>query len=184
MERTPIVLTAAVLIAMTAYPSPVAARSYSPSPSAQARATLRQIEESSSKLGDDAFVLKLKAEDTQHDRDSQLAGLMALKEGVNQIGDKLKVLEAERPSLEPWEAAAVNQVVPLMHQVAADVTRAIETFNSDGTHLWASPYGGALREAGDDAGKVATILKDRLQLARAREKEHRLERELSSPAGM
>lgn len=40
--------------------------------------------------------------------------------------------------LHPLQAEALDQVVPLIHEVATDVTRAIDMNNSEGNQLWAS----------------------------------------------
>jgi hypothetical protein len=170
----------AVLIIWTLAPVEAAPKSKSESPAAEAQAIFEHIDAQSATVADTAFHLSDMPK-TERGRGWHLEGLAVLREVVNKIGSELQSLEAERDSLSEWESKALDQVLPLIHAVADDVTEATNNFNSSQPHLWATSYYDDTAKASQQASQVSTILRDYLKLAKNREKETQLEHGLESP---
>jgi predicted transcriptional regulator len=148
-------------------------------PAEDARTKLKEIDAMSANVSDEAFHLNAMAQ-SQMDPRSHLERLDAVKEEVNQIGRELQSLEAERDSLAPWQVQALAETTELMHQVADHAEKAIQTFQTDRQHLWATPYVAETEAISGEAARVSTLLHNALKLADVRERELRLEQTLSA----
>jgi hypothetical protein len=134
---------------------------------------LERIDQQSAEISDNAFLMNLAIDQSDNfEYQSDLLG--QLREEVNQVGRELAVLQGERQSLAPWEATAVDQVVPVMHSVAMESTEAINTFNADSDKLFASNYATETDEISKDADRAQTLLHDDIRLANVKATEARL----------
>jgi hypothetical protein len=149
------------------------------SPSAQARTMLAQVDSWSASIADTADWLSMKAK-SQADSQSEQAELANLKDEVNKIGRDLRVLEGEQGDLDKWESSAIDEILPLMQEVAANTEKAIQTFQSDRNHLWATAFPADTAKVFEDAERVKELLDGRLKLAAAHEQEQRLESTLDA----
>ena len=147
------------------------------SPSRQAQKILASVDASSLEIAETAEHLNDEAI-RQRDAEAHLEGLQILRTDINKIGDELRALEAERSSLAPWEAKALDEVSPLLHDAAVNADQAIQTYSSERGHLFASSYMEDTEKISRDANKAATLLRNSLKLARTREKESKLEQSL------
>lgn len=143
----------------------------------QAMAIFERIDASSAEIADVAGQLEERSKG-QGDWEMHLEGLATLKQDVNSIGRELSSLDAERASLASWEVEALDRTTSLMHDVATNTEKAIETYNSDRSHLWATSYRTDTAKAAEEADQVKTLLTGYLKLAKAREREDRLEHDL------
>lgn len=150
-------------------------------PSDEPRKTFQQIDALSSRISEEAYHLETMAR-TEHVISSHVEGLDILKEDVNRIEEDLRALNAERNLLSEWETKALDQISPLMHTVTVKTEEAIRAFNADSPRLSTSPYVEDTDTVFKDAGSVKTILHDYLKLAKVREKEHRLQQNLTETA--
>jgi hypothetical protein len=144
------------------------------SPTAQARTMLVQVESWSGSLADTADRLSMKAK-LKEDPQGQVYELDVLKNDVNKIGRDLRILEAEQGSLAGWESSAVDETLPLMREIAVNTEKAIQTFQSDRSHLWTTPYSEETTKIFEDAERAKELLDGRLKLAAVREQEQRIE---------
>jgi methionine synthase I (cobalamin-dependent) len=112
--------------------------------------------------------------DRTDDWEFQADRLAYLRDQVNRVGREIAVIEGEPDSLPQWQTDAVDQIAPVLHEVAAEATQAINTFNADNSRLFASDYGTETKEISDNAGKVAQRLHDDLKLANAEAVESRV----------
>jgi uncharacterized phage infection (PIP) family protein YhgE len=144
---------------------------------AQAKAIFEQIDANSSEIADVAQQLEERAKSAS-DSEQELVGLDTLRKDVNSIGSELTALDAERASLSPWEVEALDRTTTLMLDVAANTEKAIETFNAERTHLWASAFPTETAKASSEADEVKSLVSGYLKLAKAREQEERLEHSL------
>ena len=69
---------------------------------------------------------------------------------------------------------AVGQITPVLQDVAAETTQAINTFQADKGRLFASDYATETKQISDNADKVAQHLHDDLKLANAEATEGRV----------
>jgi len=167
----------AVLMLWALAPAHGAPKAKSDSPSTRAQAILGSIDAQSASIADTAYQLERLAKDL-HPPEAHLDGIDALRAEVNTIGSELQSLEAERDSLAEWEVQALDQILPLMHDVADNTDKAIQTYRSDRGRLWVTPYVGDTARVVQDANEVSTLLRDYLKLAKTREKEARIEQSL------
>jgi len=149
--------------------------------STEAKMKFEQIEAWSANVADEAFRLGQMA-GYQRDPEAHLEGLAIIKEDVNKIGSQLQSLEAERNSLSAWEVRALDQTLPLMQEVAVNAEKSIQTYSSDRGRLWDTSYAVDTATINKDADEVATTLRNYLALAKAREKEVRIEHRLGDTA--
>lgn len=174
MNRTFTTTAAAVLLTVGTASAQTVVLDKAKAPTAKdAQSTLERIDQQSAEISDNAFLMNLAIDQTDNFQyQSDLLG--QLREQVNQVGRELDVLQAERGSLAPWEAAAVDQVMPVMHSVAMESTEAINTFNANSGKLFASNYGIETNEISNDADRAQTLLHDDIKLANLRTTEARL----------
>lgn len=158
-------------------PAQGAPRVKNESPSRQAEKILASVDASAQEIAETADKLNGEAIH-QRDAEAHLDGLQTLRTDINKIGDELRTLEAERSSLAPWEAKALDEVLPLLHDAAVNADQAIQTYNSERAHLFASSYMEDTEKISQDTNKAATLLRDSLKLAKTREKESKLEESL------
>ncbi len=144
------------------------------SPAAQARTMLEQVESWSASIAGTADRLSIKAK-SPADPEADLEGLNAIKDDVNKIGRNLRLLEAEQGSLTEWESRALNEIVPLMQEVATNAEKAIQLFDSDRIRLWATSFPEQTTKVFEDAGRVKERLDAYLKLETIREQEQRIE---------
>ena len=62
-----------------------------------------------------------------------------------------------------------------MQEVAANTEKAIQIFQSDRNHLWATPFPAETAKVFGDAERVKELLDGNLKLATVREQEQRIE---------
>ncbi|MCU1312815.1 MAG: hypothetical protein JWM54_572, partial [Acidobacteriaceae bacterium] len=79
-----------------------------------------------------------------------------------------------RESLPQWQRDAVDQVTPVMHEVATEANAAIETYNANQDRLFATNYGVDTKDILVNAQKVSQDLHDDLKLADTKAAEARV----------
>jgi len=174
MNRIFPMAAAAVLMAAGTASAQTAALNQATAPAAQrAFSTLKLIDEQSAEISNNAFLMN-EAVDRTDDFDYQSDLLGQVRHEVNQVGRELDVLQAERGYLAPWEAAAVDQIVPAIHAVAMESTDAIRTFNANSNKLPASNYAIETDQISKDADKANALLHDEIKLASLKATENRL----------
>jgi hypothetical protein len=125
---------------------------------------ITEIDTLSAVVSDAAFRLNAMAKRNQ-DSDLQVEGLNTLREDVNKIGSDLRSLQAQRDSLPAWEARAIDDAAPLMHDVANNTEKAISAFNSNPTFLKATSYVENTSRIYEEAHEVGTRLHGDLTLS-------------------
>ena len=132
------------------------------SPSAQARMALEQIDDWSASAAIIADRLEM-FNAVGQDASGQFHDLDALRTSVNNIGAELQLLGGNRTSMPELQGAAVDQVAPLMADIAATLNQSIELYNSQRVHLWATAYRSNLARIYSDIQKVKGVLDSALK---------------------
>ena len=173
------ILVLAVSSAFTLWIAPAhgAPKLKTDSSSREAEEILASIDNSCSEIADTAYRLNDQAFRLR-DPEGHLDGLATLRGEINRVGRELQVLDAQRDSLAEWEGRALNEIYPLLHDAAVNADRAIDVYNSDRTHLFASTYMDDTAKISQDTSRAAALLHNYLRLAKTREKESRLEESL------
>lgn len=147
------------------------------SPAAQARASFENIEAWSGSIAEAAYQLEAKSK-TQTDAQAHFGDLDILKEKVNNIAREVLALDAERAGLEDWEVRVLDEIIPLMQEIAGTTDRAIQTSSSTRAAFWTTSYQHDAERIAHDAEQVNRIVDGNLKLAAARDREQRLESKL------
>lgn len=143
-------------------------------PGAQGRVTLQEVDTLSASMVFTADRLAMGAKDTEQG-DAQRDGLSDLKEEVNGIGRDLRALEANEGTLPDWERSALDEVLPLMNEIAAKTEAALQTFHQNRSHMWATAFPAETARIYEEATKVKEIVDGHLKLASLHEREQRIE---------
>ena len=69
-----------------------------------------------------------------------------------------------------------------MKDAADNAEKAIETFNSDRSHLWATSYADDTVKVAQDADKVSTLIHDYRKLEKTQARVQQIERDLGDAA--
>jgi hypothetical protein len=176
------IYSAAALVALMVFSVSLGQAASKPtddSPALQARTMLQEIDSWCANIADTADRLSLKTK-IPADTESDVEALVTLKNEVNKIGRDLRVLKFGQSDLDKWESNAVDEILPLMQEVASNAEKAIQTFNSDRNHLWTTAFPVETAKVFEDAERVKELLDGHLKLAKAREEEQRIENALDA----
>ena len=135
-------------------------------PALRARVILQQADSLSSSMVRAADQLAIEAKD-QELTDTQRLGLDVLRTDINQIGRDLRMLRAEPGALFEYQRQAASEARPLMQRIAANTEDAIQTFNGNRGHLWATAFPDETAGIYRDAERVKAVLDGNLKLAAA-----------------
>jgi hypothetical protein len=149
------------------------------SPTTQARNMIEQMDVLSDSIRNTGDRLATTAKGPE-DPEGQLERLDTIKEDVNKIGRELRLLQAEQGSLAEWQGQTIDEVLPLMREIAANTDQAIQTYNSNRNHLWATSFPEETARIFENAKRATELLDGQLKLAAVREQEQRLETKVES----
>lgn len=156
-----VLMTASVSVAHAA---PDAGGQVSAKDAKTVESTFKQMDSQAAAISNNAFIMNHAIARTD-DYEFQVYHLADLKDQVNRVGKELAAIEAERQSLPQWQRDAVDQITPVMHDIASEANEAIKTYNVDQDRLFASNYGDDTKEISVNAQKVSQRLHDDVKLA-------------------
>jgi hypothetical protein len=117
----------------------------------------------------EAVKLQLEAEKLESyknsglNRVSQARQLEVTKGHVNELGKTLDKLEARKGEASPWQQKAIEEMRPLLEQLAERTTQAIEHVNENPWQLRHPDYHEMLADKSDLATQLADILDDHIK---------------------
>lgn len=114
---------------------------------------------------------------------TQGAELEAVKEDINQMGQKLADLEKVRDTAKPWERKAIDQAAPLLRQMADNTEAALKRLDDLPSTLWALDYQEPVHALADESSRLSQTMGEVVKFAKVHEKEMRLEHEIGLAAG-
>lgn len=145
-----------------------------------AEETLKEVKGLAAVAEDEASHLELYSRDGSASYDLHLAPLWVLKADINRMEHDIATLEGERNSLAPWEAQAIDRVLPLLNNAATNTENATKYFNANRNYLWNPDYTKFAQSIRHDTDLVARTLKDYLKSEKDRAEEQKLELRLST----
>jgi hypothetical protein len=143
-------------------------------PASESRMLLQSVDNMAVSMADTADRLNLGASRTNH-ADAEAEQLNMLREDINQIGHELSSLENLEGTLPDWERKTLDQIVPIMQEMAATTDKAIQNFDTNRNHVWATGLPEQAVTISQDAERVKEIVHANLKLASVRAQEQRLE---------
>jgi len=92
---------------------------------------------------------------------SHAAKITSLKEHVNKAGEILASLHEVRATAAPWQQQAIDQITPLLKQLASNTTSAIEHLNDKRDRIrFSAEYKSYAAENYDLAKELAALISD------------------------
>jgi hypothetical protein len=170
-----ITVTAAITALIAFAPQIVAKTAGSVTVAQEARETLKELKGIAAKAAGQAEYLDHLSQFNAGDSSSHMIPLGELREEVNTMGKEIAGLEAMRDSLEPWEQEAVDKVLPLLKEAAANTQSAIHYYNENRRHLWSPDYQAYTGKVEQDSNQIARTLENYLKYEEVREAEIQLQ---------
>jgi hypothetical protein len=107
------------------------------------------------------------------------AMLETIKDHVNNLGKTMAKLNEERDSASDWQKQAIDRAMPLMKDLAANTTAAINHLNENKLRPTAGSYPEYLKENTETAQELSSMISNFVRYGETRSKldklEHRLE---------
>ena len=105
--------------------------------------------------------------------------LNRMKAHVNDLGKAVEKLTAARDSASPWQRQAIDRMIPLMRELAANMNAAINHISQQPNRPTSPSYAEYLKENTEIAHKLSNMISEFVEYGQARQKlqtlEHRLE---------
>jgi len=130
---------------------------------------LSSTEKEALELRDDAMKMQSFTR-SQLGRESHAQQITLIKEHVNKAGELLAQMHANREAAAPWQQQAIDEITPLLRQLADNTTAAIEHLNSNPTRLSQPGYKEYLAANSAAAERLATLVGDYVEYGQAHEK--------------
>ena len=100
---------------------------------------------------------------------------------VNNIGKILEKLQSERDEASPWQQQAIDRMAPLLKDIAANTTAAIEHLNKNQIRPVSGDYKDYLEQNADTAHELADMISAFDKYGRTRAKLEELQDKLELP---
>jgi hypothetical protein len=98
---------------------------------------------------------------------------------VNELASSVEKLKAARDSASPWQRQAVDRMIPLMKDLAANTTAAINHLNQQRTRpLVGSPYVEYVKQNAETAHDLSNMISSLVQFGQTRAKLEKMEQRL------
>lgn len=113
---------------------------------------------------------------------SHAEALNRIKDHVNNMGRIVAKLEEERSEASPWQQQAIDRMIPMLKEIAANTTGAIEHLNANHTRPVSGNYKDYLEQNADTSHELADMISSVEKYDRTRTKLERLQDKLESPS--
>jgi Skp family chaperone for outer membrane proteins len=107
--------------------------------------------------------------------------LSRIRDHVNNIGKILEKLESERDEAAPWQQEAIDRMAPLLKDIAANTTAAIEHLNQNQLRPVSGDYKDYLQQNAETAHALADMISSFVQYDRTRAKLETLQDKIETP---
>ena len=94
--------------------------------------------------------------------------LSRIRDHVNNMGKILEKLQSERDEASPWQQEAIDRMVPLLKDIAANTTAAIEHLNQNQLRPVSGDYKDYLQQNAETAHELADMISSFVKYDRTR----------------
>ena len=108
--------------------------------------------------------------------------LHRIKDHVNALGVVSKQLVDLREQGSPWQQKAIDQIDPLLREMATGLSATIIHLNDNQSHIHMKPYRDYAAANHDVASKLVDVIKDYVDYDEAKSKSEALEQRLELPS--
>lgn len=114
---------------------------------------------------------------------SHVEAINKIKENVNAMGRLLAKLQDNRSSAVLWQRTAIDRIIPVAKELAANTSKAIEHLNKTPERLTTPAYQNYLEAIADSASNLASTIAEFVDYGKTKQRLDRLVRVLELPAG-
>ncbi len=107
-----------------------------------------------------------------------------IKDRVNNMGRIVAKLQEEREEASPWQQQAIDRMVPMLEEIAANTTAAIEHLNQNRERPTTPDYVEYLQQNADTSHELADMISAVNQYGRERIKLERLQDKIEVPGSL
>jgi hypothetical protein len=149
----------------------------------EASSLLREIRADAEQVQDQAELLRRYSLETSRTWESHADTLMAIRDKVNEMGSKLCRLETIRASALPWQREAIDRAAVMVREMAANTKQAIDFLNQNQDRFFDPEYRQYAANLDQESTRLSQTIGEFEQLAKVRQRERRLDKELGYQAG-
>jgi Glu-tRNA(Gln) amidotransferase subunit E-like FAD-binding protein len=113
---------------------------------------------------------------------SHADALTRIQEHVNNMGKLVAKLQEERDEASPWQQQAIDRMIPMLKEIAANTTAAIEHLNTNQVRPVSGNYKDYLEENADTSHELADMIYSFEQYDHTRTKLEQLQDRLELPS--
>jgi hypothetical protein len=110
--------------------------------------------------------------------ESHASMLDTMKEDVNDLARDVERLTAARDKASPWQQQAIDRMLPLMRELAANTTAAINHLKEQPTRPTSGSYAEYLRQNSETARQLSDMIRSFVEYGQTRAKLEKLEQKL------
>jgi hypothetical protein len=136
-----------------------------------AKHTIQQIQESAYNVENEADTLHGFAVNSGIGNEARADLLNAMRARINQIGQEMARLDAERAALTSWELRALDQAEPLMKDAATKTETLMVYFNTHKDPIWTNEYREDAANIRTDTEKVVTDIGNIIKIEKLEKRE-------------
>ena len=107
--------------------------------------------------------------------------LHSVAEHVNTLGRTVEKIEAKRSSASTWQQQAIDRILPLLKELAANTTAAINHINENKIRPVSGNYPEYLKENAETAHQLTSTIASFIDYGKSKEKLDKLEQKLEVP---
>ncbi len=104
--------------------------------------------------------------------------LERIKEHVNHLGEIVQQLNEARDEGTPWQRMAIDEIDPLIREMAAQLTTTIEHLSEHQSQIRMKPYQDYARATYEVTQRAAATISDYVEYAKSKSKADSFEREM------
>ena len=109
------------------------------------------------------------------------AKLDEIKQHVNKLGELVAKMDSAKATASLWQRQSINQVTPLLRDLAASVTATIKHLSDNQNRLQYPPYPDYAAATAEYASDLSQLISDYVAYGEAKHKTEDLERKLEVP---
>jgi hypothetical protein len=114
---------------------------------------------------------------------SHATELNQMREDINAMGKTVSKLLSAKAEAAPWQAVAIDRIVPYLKEIAEDTTAAIEYLDKHQPQpKITGDYKGYIEANADESSHLARLVADYVDYGNSNERSHNLRRTLELPA--
>jgi phage-related minor tail protein len=106
----------------------------------------------------DATILESYTRQPSLNWQTHAAEITRMKDDINAAAKTITALNNAKGSAAPWQATAIDRIIPYMREIADDTTNAIEYLNKNQSRLTAKEYKDYIEANSDTSQELASLV--------------------------